>query len=112
MNSKVASKSVEDYDKSVSAFKSNVGDYLARRRAWIGFNQKTAAESIGVTTMSITRIERGDNVRLDVWLKYMDFLGVLDRLNKEFSPEDYGYGSRHYYPSNRSKHKSKGGSTT
>ena len=76
----------------------DLGQYLAKRRGWRDENQSQAGKAIGATATTISRIERGENVKLSLWFAYLEHLDVLDRVLKQFNPEDYGYESKNYYP--------------
>lgn len=89
--------------EQASAAQIRIGKYLERRRVWKGENQSTAARNMGVGPMTIVRIERGDNVRLDLFLQYLIHLDCASKILGEFNPEDYGYETKRYYPSDRAK---------
>lgn len=62
-----------------------LGEHIRRARRDRGFNQDELANRIGVTRMTISRLERGESVSVDIAMRALSECGVALALVPKFS---------------------------
>ncbi|BBZ50265.1 helix-turn-helix transcriptional regulator [Mycobacterium heidelbergense] len=62
-----------------------LGEYVRRARQDKGFHQDELADRIGVTRMTISRLERGESVSVDTALRALSECGIALALVPKFS---------------------------
>ncbi|WP_461480045.1 helix-turn-helix transcriptional regulator [Mycobacterium sp. HUMS_1102779] len=62
-----------------------LGEHIRRARQDRGFNQDELANRIGVTRMTISRLERGESVSVDIALRALSECGIALALVPKFS---------------------------
>ncbi len=62
-----------------------LGEHVRRARHARGFRQDELAERIGVTRMTISRLERGESVSVDIGLRALSECGIALALVPKFS---------------------------
>lgn len=62
-----------------------LGAHLRRARRDKGFQQEELADRIGVNRMTISRLERGDSVSVDITLRALSECGIALALVPKFS---------------------------
>lgn len=62
-----------------------LGEHIRRARQGKGFNQDELASRIGVTRMTISRLERGESVSVDIALRALSECGIALALVPKFS---------------------------
>lgn len=62
-----------------------LGEHVRRARQSTGFRQGELADRIGVTRMTISRLERGESVSVDIALRALSECGVALALVPKFS---------------------------
>lgn len=62
-----------------------LGQHIRRARQDRGFNQDELADRIGVTRMTISRLERGESVSVDIALRALSECGIALALVPKFS---------------------------
>lgn len=62
-----------------------LGERIRRARQDRGFNQDELANRIGVTRMTISRLERGESVSVDIALRALSECGIALALVPKFS---------------------------
>ncbi|EFG74643.1 DNA-binding helix-turn-helix protein [Mycobacterium parascrofulaceum ATCC BAA-614] len=62
-----------------------LGEHLRRARRARGFQQGELADRIGVTRMTISRLERGESVSVDIALRALSECGTALALVPKFS---------------------------
>lgn len=69
------------------------GSHIQVWRKLRGLTQEQLAERAGVTRRTVSRMERGDGeVRVEIFLRIVHALGVLDRIPQAFDPYDSDVG--------------------
>lgn len=61
------------------------GEHVRRARQDRGFNQDELADRIGVSRMTISRLERGESVSVDIALRALSECGIALALVPKFS---------------------------
>lgn len=62
-----------------------LGEHVRRARQARGFHQDELANRIGVTRMTISRLERGESVSVDIALRALSECGIALALVPKFS---------------------------
>jgi HTH-type transcriptional regulator / antitoxin HipB len=62
-----------------------LGEYVRRARQGRGFHQDELASRIGVARMTISRLERGESVSVDIALRALSECGIALALVPKFS---------------------------